>query len=202
LVIAWARPAEAVILTETFESPLGGFYSRWLGDNSNMGSYYLSAGNPDPNERGNNPDGLWISGHQVPGGGVGEQVLTIVFEEPFASTLSYLRFGVEAFVPQSISVFDVHGAQLFTGFFTGGDFGFGHESVVTARSLAGIGSIVFDSRPFTTLQISGNTSVDDFEAETTDAVPEPGTLTLLGLGLAVLGVRQRRKRAPASSHIS
>ena len=88
VVLSWAASAHALVLTDDFPDPLGGFYSRWLGANSNMGSYYLSTGDANPDQRGNNPDGLWISGNQTVGGGVGGPVLTILFDAPFASTLT------------------------------------------------------------------------------------------------------------------
>jgi hypothetical protein len=78
---------------------------------------------------------------------------------------------------------------LATGVFQGGDFGFGHEDIISANSSNGISHILFDSRDFGSGQIEGNTSVDNFNAST---VPEPATLIALG-GLALLAFRRRSK---------
>ena len=188
--------ASGAPLTETFPNPLGAFYSGWLGSNTNMGSVYLSDGDPDINYRGNNPQGLWISGNQTVGGGTAGSILTINFNPSFGATLTSLSFGVEAFVQQQISIYDLSNNLLATGVFSGGDFGFGHEDVISAVSANGIGSIVFDSSSFGNGQISGNTSVDNFLANVA-AVPEPASMLAWGLiaGVGAVGYRLRKRNA-------
>ncbi len=188
LTVATALPAFA--LTETFPDPLGGFYTRWLGANSNMGSYYLSSGySMDLNFRGNNPEGLWISGNQTFGGGVTGDTVTINLSASLGSTLTSFRFGLECFVHSQIQIFDMSSNVLATADFQGGDFGFGHEDIISATSSNGIGGFTITSTPFGGGQISGNTSVDNFEA---NPVPEPATLMAIAAGLAALRLRRRK----------
>jgi hypothetical protein len=194
LVILAPMGASAATLTETFPDPLGGFYSRWLGANSNMGSVYLNEGfSCDQNFRGNNPVGLWIdSGGTSCGGTGGTPVLTINFNPTFAQTLTSLSFGVEAFVTQQISIYDDSNNLLSTGTFSGGNFGFSFSDIISATSNNGIEKIVFDSTSFGRGQINGNTAVGNFVATTGQSTPEPASFLALGLGLIGLGGLKRR----------
>jgi hypothetical protein len=195
LVLGLAAPVDAatITLTETFPDPLGGFYSRWLGDNSNIGSVYFSQGNCDPDHRGNNPGGLWISGNQVCGGGVSGPNVTITFDPSFGATLTSLRFGIEAFIMVDVRIYDMSNALLASGTFSGGNFGFDHLDIISAVSGNGISRFEIDSSAYFGQQVSGNISVDNFEATIVDAaVPEPTSLILLGGGLAGLILRRRR----------
>jgi len=178
----------AQLYTEDFPDPLGGYWSRWLYLNSNINSYYHATGNPDPNFRGNNPDGLWIADTQGLGSGVGGPSSVINFNPAFGASLASLTFGLECFVSSRVEIFDMSNNVLASATFSGGDFGFGHEDIISALSGNGIGGFRILATDGVS-QIEGNTSVDDFSAR---AVPEPATIAVLGLGTAAL-LRRRRK---------
>src|SRR5688500_13396258 len=111
----------AAQLTETFPDPLGGYESRWLFLNSNLGSYYIASGdNPDPNYRGNNPEGIWAADTQAFGSGVGGPTMDIVFAPAFGATITALSFGGEYFVQCSVTIYDMSNAVLATQVFSGG----------------------------------------------------------------------------------
>lgn len=183
-------PAWADTVTETFPDPLGSYWGRWLYQNSNIGSYYYAAGNPDPDYRGNNPAGLWAVDTQKLNdpGNIGGPIMTIVFNDAYAAQLTALQFGMEAFTQCQVSMYDLNSKLLATGVFSGGDFGFGHEDILSATSSNGIKSIVFDSTQYGGGQIEGNTSVDNFIGT---VIPEPSTIGALVAGLAFLTVRRR-----------
>ena len=186
-VVATAAPVFAQ-LSESFPDPLGGYYGRWLGANSNLGSYYYATGTADPDYRGNNPVGLWATDTQVFNGGVGGPTMDIIFNDAFAATIRHLDFGVECFTQARITMYDINGAQISTFVYANGDFGFGHEDIVSGDSTVGIKHVLFDSTQFGGGQIEGNTSVDEFHAR---VVPEP--CTMLALAGAAAFLARRRK---------
>jgi hypothetical protein len=189
--LACAAPASAQ-LTETFPDALGGWTSRWLYQNSNMGNYYVISGNGcNEDDRGNNPQGLWLVDDQTcnNGGAIGGPLLTVKFDPGFGATLSGLSFGVEAFSMMDVTIFDLSGNTVGSLIgVSGGGFDFDHKDIVSAVSNNGIGGFTMDSTPYGGGQIEGNTSVDNFSA---DVVPAPGACGLLA-GAGLLAARRRR----------
>ncbi|MGI8923401.1 MAG: PEP-CTERM sorting domain-containing protein [Fimbriimonadales bacterium] len=188
LSLVGACVAPAFALSETFPDPLGSYWGRWLYQNSNLGSYYYATGEPDPDYRGNNPEGLWAVDTQELGGGVGGPTMDIIFDPGFGATLTSLAFGGEYFAECRVTIYDMDNNVLATSVFSGGGFEFNHTDIISANSGNGISHILFDSQEFGGGQIEGNTSVDNFEAE---VVPEPASLIVLAAGLAFLAKRRR-----------
>lgn len=173
--------------TETFPDPLGGWKTRWLGVNSDLNNYYVVGGNGgNEDDRGNNPEGLWLSDGNGNNGG---PIATININPAFGATLKSFGFGTECFVQQKITIYDMGGNALGSAVFSGGGFEFDHKDRIDVVSGNGIGKIVFDSTQYGNGQIEGNTSVDNFRA---DPVPEPATLAALAVGIAAMARRRRR----------
>lgn len=75
LVLGFSSQAMAEVFVEDFADPLSGWTSDWLYLNSNLENYYVSSGDVcDPDYRGNNPSGLWLSDDRGCG--------TLVFASP------------------------------------------------------------------------------------------------------------------------
>ncbi|MEQ1935586.1 MAG: hypothetical protein ABL962_17135, partial [Fimbriimonadaceae bacterium] len=129
--LAVSASSMAVVYTETFPDPLGGYQSRWLYQNSNINSYYHASGTADINFRGNNPEGLWIADTQGLGSGVGGDSI-ITFNPVFGSSLTFLSFGTECFTTTTVTIYDMSNNILAQNTFSGGDFGFGHEDIISA----------------------------------------------------------------------
>lgn len=174
-------PVLAETVNENFPDPLGGYWNRWLYQNSNIGSYYYATGNPDPDYRGNNPEGLWVVDTQQFNGGVGGPTMEIIFNDAYAAQLTSLQFGMEAFVQMRVAMYDLGGKELAAGVYSGGGFEFNHSDILKATSTNGIKRILFDSTQYGGGQIEGNTSVDNFIGE---LIPEPASLGLLVVALA------------------
>jgi hypothetical protein len=166
---ALAAPASAQIV-ENFDEPFADWTTRRFYTETNMGNYYVISGNGcNEADRGNNPEGLWLVDSQVcDDGSIGGPTVTIELDPVFGHTLRSLSFGVEAFVQQDITIYDLDGnvAGSLIGV-AGGDFSFDHADRIEAFG-AGIGKIVFDSSAYGGGQIEGNTSVDNFVAEVID----------------------------------
>ena len=81
--------------TEDFADPLGGWLNRWFFLNSNAENYYTANGNCDPNFRGNQPFGIWISDDQGCGGIISQSPVRINFSNNFGDTAT--SFSLDQF---------------------------------------------------------------------------------------------------------
>jgi hypothetical protein len=179
-----AGATQAQVLTETWDDPFGDWTTRWLYQNSDMENYYVAAGDPNINNRGNNPAGLWIASPQGVGNGDFDSHLEVHFDPAFGATIAHIEFGLEAFLLIDVTAYDMGGNSLGTMTFSGGGFDFDHVDVYSANSGNGVSYIALDSRGAG--QVSGNTSVDNFSV----TIPAPASAALLGLG----GLVARRRR--------
>ncbi len=186
--MAGAASSMAITYIETFPDPLGSYQSRWLYQNSNINSYYHATGDPNIDQRGNNPDGLWIADTQGLGSGASGPSTTIIFNPSFGALLTSLSFGMECFVETRVTIYDMSNNVLISSVYSGGSFPLLHDSLISTTSSNGISGWDMVATNGTS-QIEGNTSVDNFRAE---GVPEPATMAALGLGAIAL-IRRRRK---------
>ena len=178
--------ARATILTENFnETPFSLWQAGWFGTNSNAQNYYVDYSGNVPDDRGNNPDGLWIadgSGSATP--------VTINFTPSFAASLNSFSIDVAGYVPSTLTIFDKSGATLLSTSITDTDGAFTLPGVYASYSVvsaSGIGGFSF------TGEAQGNISIDNVSVS---AVPLPASLPMFGaalLGLLGSGVTSRRK---------
>ncbi len=109
ILLGIATTAMADVLTETFPDPLAGWTTRFMGLHSNLENYYVCTGNPDQNDRGNNPCGLWICD-----GNPNDGAAYINFDHTFGATVSQYVIGIMPFVPVAYNVYDVNGNLVNT----------------------------------------------------------------------------------------
>jgi hypothetical protein len=191
LLIAFGsvHAAFAVVMTESFPDPLGGWKTRFLGQNSDLQNYYVVAGNGNnQDDRGNNPTGLWIA----QGTTIGGDSLTITFNPTFGNTVTSVSFGIESFNNIDVRFYNGAGSLVSTQNAFGGNFPLDHTQVLSVGSMVGLSRIEFDSAPHGGGQIEGNTSIDDFSVNVA-GVPEPASMIAIGAGVAALLARRRKK---------
>jgi hypothetical protein len=189
---------DAAPLLEDFETDFPEWETRWLGLNSNLENYYVMLGNGH-NYRGNNPDGLWVSDADAISD---DPLVTIAFAPDFGLSLTSFSVDIAGYVPMGFRVFDSGGATLLSVPMVAATMGAytdpGTYVNYAVSSSNGIGGFEF-SRSGS--QVEGNTSIDNVRVNTggppTQSVPEPASLTLMGLGMAgVLAGRFRSKTRP------
>ena len=96
-------------LCENFPDPLGGWRDRWLARYSNMTNYYVCTGDPDENNRGNNPCGLWICDTDQD-----FQTANITLDPTFGAGVNHWVMGIMVFVPAIYTVYDINGGVTYT----------------------------------------------------------------------------------------
>lgn len=163
-------------LIEDFEGEFPAWESGWLGTNSDLENYYGIGW-----DRGNNPDGLWISS------------ATINFNPVFGASITSIFLDIAGFTPTGFQIFDMSNnliLDISSIVLTNGalsDPGTYVNHGVT--SVNGVSRLVF-----TGSGIVGATSIDNVVVEQgpSAVVPEPSTIVLLGAGLAAAFLRRRR----------
>jgi hypothetical protein len=178
-----AAPGQAAVLTESFDNPLGGWHSRWFGQNTNATNFLY-----DPNDRGNNVTGLTIFDGDPYDGGIPK----IFFDAPFAAQITNFSFDILSYNQQTLVVFDKDGNTLLSQVLTpvaGPPFDFADANYTrySVDSTNGIGG--FTLLPF---GAEGNVSIDDLSVTITE-VPEPASAGLLLAGILGLGAATRRR---------
>ena len=103
--------ALAIVYTEDFSDPLGDWVSDWLYTGSNLQNYYVALGDCNDNERGNQPDGLWVSDDKVCGSLASVSPVTINLDANLGDTAAY--FSLDAYACGSdvtLNIYDRLGA--------------------------------------------------------------------------------------------
>jgi hypothetical protein len=85
----------AAPISEAFPDPLSQWRSGWFFTNTNAESYYYASGNCDPDYRGNQPDGIWISDDRGCGNIVVESPVRIDFLNNFGDNAT--QFSLDQF---------------------------------------------------------------------------------------------------------
>ena len=186
LALALGGQSLAVAQTEweTFPDPLGTWLDRFMYQETNMENYYVASGNPDENNRGNNPEGLWIGRKNTPPGG---PIVEFEFNADFGALITYMEFGLECWNTCDVTIYDMDDAVVATDTFSGGGFDFDHVDILSGATGNGVSRFVFDSTPYGSGNIEGNTSIDNIRV---DLIPEPTTAVCFGL-LAFAAIRRR-----------
>jgi hypothetical protein len=147
-----AGNALADVLCEGFPDPLGGWRDRWLAQNSTMTNVYVCGGNPDENNRGNNPCGLWICDQDQD-----FSTANIIFNPTFGATVSHFALEIVSFVGGSITFYDLNDNQIYqTTVINNGTFPPCPGPVYETDTPGGLGRFLIGPSG-----VEGNTSVDN-----------------------------------------
>jgi hypothetical protein len=182
--------AGATSLVEDFEAEFPAWESGWLGTNSNLQNYYGKG-----QERGNNPDGLWLDD----GDGIYNQdTVDIAFNPSFGNNLTGFAIDIASWVQSTLVVYDMNNLEIFKANVepTYGAYTDPGEYInYSVSSNTGISKFSLFS---TGGQIEGNTSIDNLmvtlDKSNEISVPEPSVnLSLFGFLAMGLGVVYKKR---------
>jgi hypothetical protein len=188
LALTAVAQVNAAVFSEDFEAAFPAWESNWFGTQSTARNYYCY-GALNCSDRGNNPDGLWIS--DVSGGT--SSPVEVVFNNSFGASLTSLKLDIAGYTITTLEAYDMADALIFSqnvllslGAFTDP----GTYFTYTINSSNGISRFTFSGNA------SGNTSIDNLVASTdSQQITEPASVALMGLGIAGLAALRRRKFA-------
>jgi hypothetical protein len=170
ILVLVVSDAVADVLTETWPDPLGGWRTRWVAQNTNMVNYYVCSGDPNEDNRGNNPCGLWICDGDTPS--VNHDDSNIIFNPAFGATVIHFQIGIESYISDAtLKVFDLNDVEI-------GSFplpatgtcnpGCGCNTINYALDTPnGIGRFLITSLN----QVEGNMAIDNMQVTTGEATP-------------------------------
>jgi len=175
------RPGPNVITyLEDFPDPLGGYQSRWLYLNTNTESYYYAGGDCDADNRGNQPDGIWISDDQGCGGMVVESPVRIDFVGGFGDDATY--FGLDMFTcvtGVTFNIYDQDGVLAISEAIPATCWSFTSYGWTLTNGISAYEWVYTDG------QVEGNTSIDNVRLDVGDEVCDLSA-TLTGYPATIL----------------
>lgn len=190
--------ASAAVFTEDFNAPFPAWEAGFFGLNSNAVNAVCNArGCPD---RGNNnQDGLYVAGPGQTG------AIDVAFNTGFANTITTFDLDVAAVFNTTLLAFDVSDTEIFRAHVDASDGPFitsasyKRFSIVSANGISRFGFTDDSAVDPSSAPPAGSTVIDNLLLTTRDpvtlppgAVPEPGSLALLGIGLAGFMVMRRK----------
>jgi len=157
--MVFVNAAFAEELVEDFPDPFGGWTQRWLYQNATIDNYYVATGDCNPDNRGNNPCGLWFTDCQGCNCGVGGNVARIEFKPEFGRTIQHIELDLSSWNATRLAFLDMDGnavldvvnpvrtANVCAGQKYGADSGNGISAIVVETEVNG--------------QVEGNNAIDN-----------------------------------------
>jgi hypothetical protein len=204
LLLSCLRLSGQIVYSEDFNAvPFGAWESNFLGTETNLMNHYVYCFGDSIDERGNNPDGLWIND------GLGDKTSSIIsFNTSFGSRITSFSLDITTWDRTArFKLYDFDGALVYDDLircYRGAFTNPGVYQRIVLEELNGISRFEVVGS-----YVEGNTSIDNVRIVANPAeeeslsfaalapVPEPSTYGLLGslaLALLVFGRRLRRAR--------
>ena len=155
----WVKDASCADCNrENFSDPLGDWYSRWFYANTNAENYYTANGNCDPDFRGNQPDGLWISDDRGCNNLVVQSPVKVDLLNDYGDSAT--SFSMDHFTCQTgvtLNIYDKNGALAVSQPVPSDCFNWSHFSTPLSNGMSAF------EYAYTGGNVEGNTSIDNVE---------------------------------------
>jgi len=186
-----------ITYVEDFPDSISIWTKRWFYKNTNAENYYVARGNCDPNNRGNESNGLWISDDRGCGNFSSRSRVRINLINNFGNDAISFSIGVSSCLQLTVlNIYDRNGALVISETLPRSCFSFPNYSYALKN---GISAFEFVNA----IRIEGNTAIDNVtlikQSSQATAVPtmtEWGMIIFMILaGLGSVYYLRRQKRA-------
>jgi hypothetical protein len=182
LLVSTQTSAQVTYL-EDFPDPLGGWTTRWFYQNTNAENYYVASGDCNPNNRGNEPNGMWISDDRGCNTMVGGSPVRINFLNNFGDDAISFSIGISSCLTSTVlNIYDKDGVLVNSETLPGSCFSFPNYSYPLSN---GISAFEFVN---TGGGIEGNTAIDNVTLIKGPTTSVSGTVSYIGLGTGPISI--------------